>query len=68
MLCLLTTGIRSLEIEVNLLGHDSNKFMHTLPPILNSIKDFPGFNFIFLLRMCNVASSTYLGILLLDIS
>ena len=42
--------------EINLLGHDSNKLIHTLPPILNSIKDFPGFNFIFFFRTCNVAS------------
>ena len=53
--------------EINLLGHDSNKLIHTLPPILNSIKDFPGFNFIFFFRTCNMASSTDLGILLSNI-
>ena len=31
------------------MGHDSNK-------LINSIKDFPGFNFVFFYRMCNVAS------------
>ena len=46
VLCLLTTGICSLWV---LLGHDSNK-------LINSVKDFPGFNFIFFFRTCNVAS------------
>ena len=51
--------------EINLLGHDSNKLIHTLPPILYSIKDFQGFNFIFFfLELVNVASSTDLEILL----
>ena len=35
--------------EVNLLGHDNNK-------LINSVKDFSGFNFIFFFRTCNVAS------------
>ena len=50
-----------------LIHTNCNKLIHTLPPILNSIKDFPGFNFIFFFRACNVASSFDLGILLSDI-
>ena len=45
----------------------SNKLIDTLPPVLNSVKEFPGSNFIFFFKACNVAFSTDLGISLLDI-
>ena len=49
VLYLLTTGICSLWIRSQFIG----SWLHKL---INSIKTFPGYNFIFFFRTCNVAS------------
>ena len=49
VLCLLTTGICSLWIWSQFVGSWQHK-------LINSIKNFPGYNFIFFFRTCNVAS------------
>ena len=49
VLCLLTTGICSLWIWSHFIGSWQHK-------LINSINNFPGYNFIFFFRMCKVAS------------